>query len=357
MKPKTSKFNRVPELSFNQYTEGNPEDQLQFINDLFEGLKYYGFIILKDHPISTQTLDLAYQKSEELFNLREDQKMQYIIGNNRGYTPFGVEHAKNSKVPDLKEFWHVGRELAPSSPLYSTYPKNIWPTEISNFKETFLDLFQKLDHVGETLLEALTFSLDIPKTYFKSLDNEGSSILRLLHYPPIPKDTDPNCVRAAAHEDINLITILVAASASGLELLDRDGSWLPIETDKNNLIFDAGDMLARITNDKIPSTTHRVVNPQDGKNVSRYSMPYFIHPNPNSLLECIPSCKDKEIKYPPIKSHDFLMQRLKEIGLLSVTQTHGKTASTGSDHTLQKKQLQSASDNSPLANPSSQVES
>lgn len=310
------KYTQVPELSFNAYTNGSPQDKTKFIKDLFEGLKYYGFIILKDHPVSTDLLDLAYKKSEELFKLPIEQKQKYNVGDNRGYTPFGVEHAKDSKAPDLKEFWHVGRELGPDSQLINSYPKNVWPNEVQGFKNIFLDLFQKLDLVGETLLEALTFSLDVPNDYFKKLDHEGSSILRLLHYPPVSKDMDPNCVRAAAHEDINLITILVAASTSGLELLDRDGTWLPVETEKNNLIVDAGDMLARITNDKIPSTTHRVVNPKDGQNVSRYSMPYFIHPNPNSMLECIPSCVGSGEKYPPIKSHDFLMQRLMEIGLV-----------------------------------------
>lgn len=314
-----AKYSNVPELSFNKYTHGTAQEKSKFIQDLFEGLKYYGFIILKDHSISNETLDLAYKKSEQLFNLPLANKQKYNVGENRGYTPFGVEHAKDSKAPDLKEFWHVGRELETSSPLFSTYPKNVWPQEIPDYKNIFLDLFQKLDHVGDMLLEALSFSLDVPQDYFRKLNHEGSSILRLLHYPPVPQDADPNCVRAAAHEDINLITILVAASTSGLELLDRDGTWLPVETDKNNLIVDAGDMLARITNDKIPSTTHRVVNPQDGQNVSRYSMPYFIHPNPNAVLECLPSCKGDGEKYLPIKSHDFLMQRLREIGLVGVS--------------------------------------
>jgi isopenicillin N synthase-like dioxygenase len=311
-----SKYTQVPELSLSDYTSSSEEIKSKFVQDLFEGLKYYGFIILKDHSISTSILDSAYKKSEELFALPVSTKQKYNVGDNRGYTPFGVEHAKDSKAPDLKEFWHVGRELSSTSTLFGTYPKNVWPEEVSDFKKIFLDLFEQLDQVGETLLEALSFSLDVSKDYFKNLNFEGSSILRLLHYPPVEKNSDPNRVRAAAHEDINLITILVAASSSGLELLDRNGKWLPVETDKNNLIVDAGDMLARITNDKIPSTTHRVVNPKDGQNISRYSMPYFIHPNPQSMLQCIPSCLGEGEKYPPIKSEDFLMQRLKDIGLV-----------------------------------------
>lgn len=309
-------YSKVPELSFNKYTDGTAEDKSKFIQDLFDGLKYYGFIILKDHPIATAKLDLAYEKSKQLFNLPLNYKQKYNVGDNRGYTPFGVEHAKDSSAPDLKEFWHVGRELPNDSELIDAYPNNVWPEEVPGFKKIFLELFESLDFVGETLLEALSFSLDVSNDYFKKLDFEGSSILRLLHYPPISKEADPKQVRAAAHEDINLITILVAASTSGLELLDRDGKWLPVETDKNNLIVDAGDMLARITNDIIPSTTHRVVNPLDGQNVSRYSMPYFIHPNPNSILKCIPSCVGEGEKYPAIKSEEFLMQRLKDIGLV-----------------------------------------
>jgi isopenicillin N synthase-like dioxygenase len=165
------------------------------------------------------------------------------------------------------------------------------------------------------MLEALTGPLELPQTYFRQMTEDGNSILRLLHYPPLAEGADPRSVRAAAHEDINLITILVAATTSGLELLDRDGSWLPVETDKNNLIVDAGDMLARITNDVIPSTTHRVVNPPDGQNSDRYSMPYSIHPNPEAVLTCLPSCRGAGAKYPDIRAQDFLMERLREIGL------------------------------------------
>jgi isopenicillin N synthase-like dioxygenase len=166
------------------------------------------------------------------------------------------------------------------------------------------------------MLESLTFPLDLPRDFFSNMMGEGNSILRLLHYPPIPAGVDPRCVRAAAHEDINLITVLVAATASGLELKDRDGTWLPIDSDPNSLIVDAGDMLSRLTNNVIPSTTHRVVNPDDGTNSARYSMPYFIHPNPDAMLTCLPSCVGEGAKYPPISAQDFLYQRLREIGLL-----------------------------------------
>jgi isopenicillin N synthase-like dioxygenase len=235
-------------------------------------------------------------------------------GGHRGYTAFGREHAKDSKHPDLKEFWHVGRELPEGHRLKSFFSNNIWPEEITGFEKTFKALFQALDDTGRIMLEALTHPLELPRTYFSEMTQYGSSILRLLHYPPIPEGVDPNRIRAAAHEDINLITLLVSAQGAGLELLTREGEWIPVETDPENIIVDSGDMLARITNDIIPATTHRVVNPK-GENKSRYSMPFFMHPNPDALLECIPSCRGAGEKYPPILANDFLMQRLREIGL------------------------------------------
>jgi isopenicillin N synthase-like dioxygenase len=309
---------RVPELSLRAYTEGEPTDQKDFVSQLFSGVKEYGFIILKDHPIHVDLLDQAYSLSQQLFDLPEDRKMQLVTpegGGQRGYTPFGKEHAKDQSVPDLKEFWHVGRELPVSHKYGQQYPRNIWVDELESFRETFLKMYEALDYCGDIILEALTEPLELESDYFKNMTSDGNSILRLLHYPPIPEGVDPRCVRAAAHEDINLITILVSASASGLELLDRDGQWLPIETDPNNLIVDSGDMLSRITNEVIPATTHRVVNPE-GANTSRYSMPYFIHPNPEAMLSCLPSCKGEGAKYPDIMAQDFLMQRLKEIGLV-----------------------------------------
>lgn len=311
---------KVPELSLRSYTHGTDAEKSSFIDSLFEGIKDYGFIILKDHNVPTDRLDEAYTKSQEFFELKQEAKNKYVIENGkfqRGYTPFGKEHAKDAEVHDLKEFWHVGRELAEDHKLYSEYPQNIWPDEdVPNFKQSFLNLYEKLDETASILLNALGKALELPENYFADMIQDGNSILRLLHYPPIPDNADPRCVRAAAHEDINLITILVAATATGLELKDRDGKWLPVETAQNNLIVDAGDMLQRITNGIIPATTHRVVNPNDGTNDHRYSMPFFVHPHPKAMLSCIDSCVGEGIKWEPITSHDFLMQRLKEIGLL-----------------------------------------
>ncbi|MBC7741862.1 MAG: isopenicillin N synthase family oxygenase [Bdellovibrionaceae bacterium] len=311
---------KVPTLSLGSYLHGSEADKVKFIEQLFHGMKDYGFIILKDHDVSPELLSQAYQVLEKFYSLSEDKKLSYVSelgGGQRGYTAFGKEHAKDSPVKDLKEFWHVGREVEASHAFSKYYPKNIWPNDtVPEFKPLFEKLFSQLETAGMQMMEALTYPLQVEKDYFKNMVVEGNSILRLLHYPPIPQGVDPRCVRAAAHEDINFITILPAATTSGLQLKDRDGTWLDIESDYGTLIVDAGDMLARITNDLIPSTTHRVINPQDGKNSSRYSMPFFMHPHPESLLTCLPSCRGSGAKYPDITAHDFLMQRLREIGLI-----------------------------------------
>ncbi len=314
----SSSSRKVPELSLNSYIDGSPADKNQFISEFFNGLKDYGFIVLKDHPISDELLNRAYALVKNFYDLPVDTKSKYALkdkGFQRGYTPFGQEHAKNAKVSDLKEFWHVGRELTPGHRYEANYPKNIWPSEVPEFRDVMSKIYAELDRVGQIMLEALTGPLEVEKDFFVKISSEGNSILRLLHYPPIPEGVDPRCIRAAAHEDINLITILVSATTSGLQLLDRDGTWLDIESDPNSLVVDAGDMLARLTNDVIPSTTHRVVNPE-GPNTTRYSMPFFMHPNPDAMLTCLPSCRGSGEKYPPISSQDFLMQRLREIGLL-----------------------------------------
>jgi isopenicillin N synthase-like dioxygenase len=260
----------------------------------------------------------SYSLLEKFFSLPTEAKLKYagVHGGQRGYTPFGKEHAKNSPVMDLKEFWHVGREVSPNHPFASYYPGNVWPEEIPEFKSHFETLYKQLDEVGRTLLQALTFPLDVDQEYFDRMVTDGNSILRLLHYPPIPKEADPRCLRAAPHEDINLITILPAATASGLQLKDRDGKWLDVNAEPDTLIVDAGDMLARAANDVIPSTTHQVVNTPAVSHLPRFSMPFFMHPNPEAILSCIPSCRGTEAKYPDISAHEFLMQRLREIGLL-----------------------------------------
>lgn len=309
---------KVRELSLRAYTHGNAKDQAEFSRELFAGLKDLGFIILKDHPVDVPLMRKAYSLSEKLFALPLGTKESFISAKDpgqRGYVPFGKEHAKNSKFPDLKEFWHVGRDVEAQHRLKSFFADNVWPSaELPEFETTFKTLFRALDDTGRIMLQALTLPLDVDREFFTRMTDTGSSILRLLYYPPIPPGADPNCVRAAAHEDINLITLLINASSSGLELLTRDGQWIAVDAPADSLIVDSGDMLARITNNVIPSTTHRVVNPK-GPNTPRYSMPFFMHPNPDAVLSVVPSCQGAGPEAPDILANDFLMERLKEIGL------------------------------------------
>jgi isopenicillin N synthase-like dioxygenase len=310
---------QVPTLSLSHYTHGSNEQKQNFIEQLWVGLKDYGFIILKDHGVSIELQAQAYELLQKFYALPDAVKKSYISeagGGQRGYTPFGQEHAKDSPVMDLKEFWHVGREVSSDHAMSAHYPKNIWPTEFPDFQTVFSELFQSLDRAGQNMLEALTGPLGLEKDYFKTRVQEGNSILRLLHYPPIPEGVDPRCLRAAPHEDINFITLLPAASAAGLQLKERDGTWLDVNGEPGTLIVDVGDMLARLTNDVLPSTTHQVVNTPEGKSKSRYSMPFFMHPQSDVDLDCLPSCVGTGKKYPAIKAGDFLMQRLREIGLI-----------------------------------------
>lgn len=317
---KSSTLRKVPTLSLGAYLHGSENDKVKFIEQLYHGMKDYGFIVLKDHDVSASLLNEAYEILAQFYALPTNKKLSYVSelgGGQRGYTAFGKEHAKGSPVMDLKEFWHVGREVEANHPFAKYYPKNIWPDDsVPQFRPVFEKLYSQLEKAGIQMMEALSYPLQVEKDFFTNMVVEGNSILRLLHYPPIPEGIDPRCVRAAAHEDINFITILPAATTSGLQLKDRDGTWLDIESDYGTLIVDAGDMLARITNDVIPSTTHRVINPQDGTNGSRYSMPFFMHPHPESVLSCLPSCKGIGAKYTDITAHEFLMQRLREIGLI-----------------------------------------
>jgi isopenicillin N synthase-like dioxygenase len=310
---------KVPELSLMSFINGTNTDKARFVDNLFLGLKDYGFIVLVDHPVDEKLTAKAYDLIHNFFQLPVETKKKYTYGAGggmRGYTAFGVEHAKNSKFPDLKEFWHVGRDSLVNPARFQQYfPDNIWPTEIPEFQDTFLKLFNALDATSVAVMDALGMALDVPQSFFRDMLQDGNSILRPIHYPPLGPDAPKNAVRSAAHEDINLITVMVGATSSGLELLDRDGKWLPVKTTDKQLVVDSGDMLSRLTNDVIPATTHRVVNPDDATS-NRYSMPFFVHPNPDTTLACIPSCEGAGAKYPPINSHEWLLVRLEEIGLM-----------------------------------------
>lgn len=304
---------RVPTLSLAAFADGSPADRTAFEAALLAGLKRFGFIILTDHGVPIPLIEQAYALAAELFAWDAATKQRYAMGM-RGYTPFGTEHARNSNLPDLKEFWQIGREAPPADAPDRDFPPNVWPESLPAFQSTFVDLFAALDAAGRALLRALAPGLGLSPDALDPMVAGGTSILRVLHYPPITGDAPPGAVRSAAHEDINFLTLLVAAKGAGLQLLDRDGSWLPVETDPTNLIVDSGDMLQRLTGGIIPSTTHRVVNPS-GPNVSRYSMPFFMHPASHVSLATLPSCANGPKVQAPITSGDFLAERLREIGL------------------------------------------
>lgn len=309
---------KVPSLSLNDFLSSDKKTKDKFIKDLHNSFKEYGFVVLKNHIIDSKFIDEAYAVQKKLFDLDIEIKKKYILpgsGGARGYTPFGTEHAKGNPAKDLKEFWHIGRDLKPYDNDYKEYAPNIWVKELPEFKDEFLKIYSELEKVGDIVLEALEPSMGVEKGFFKKMTHNGNSILRLLHYPPIPEGEDPNCVRASAHSDINLITCLISGTTNGLELLDKNGKWIPVDCDHNNIVVNVGDMLSRICNDYLPSTVHRVVNPAKEKNISRLSMPFFLHPRKEALLSCLPKYGKPNSKYPDITSDDFLMERLRDIGL------------------------------------------
>ena len=289
-----------------------------FIRGLYQGLKEYGFVVLSDHSITREQIDQAYQLAKAFFDLPLEVKMKYDSGQGgaRGYTAFGRENARGNPHSDLKEFWHVGQEVAADSPFRVGYPANVWPTELSEFKPVFLQLFRDLETLGKAVLEALTEPLELERNFFRDMVTDGNSVCRILHYPSVQGLDTSNSMRAAPHADINLLTLLVGATDSGLELLDKDGNWLPVVSDEMEIVLDTGDMMSRLTNEVLPSTVHRVVNPER-QDISRYSMPFFLHPHENASLNCLPQCEGETGPlYPPITAGEFLDQRLREIGLI-----------------------------------------
>jgi isopenicillin N synthase-like dioxygenase len=297
-------------------------DRANFVAELGAAYREFGFVAVSNHGLSATQIDQAYDCFRSFFALASDTKMRYHVpgsGGARGYTGFGIETAKDSQHPDLKEFWHVGRELPEGHRYQSVMPKNLWPSEIEGFKEIAYGLYQALDQLGLKMLSAIALHLGLPEQFFADKVNLGNSILRPIHYPPIA-DPSTQSVRAGQHEDINFITLLIGSSAEGLQLLRRDGSWLPVTTQGDAIVCNIGDMLQRLTNHVLPSTTHRVINPP-GENARkpRYSVPFFLHPNPDFMIESLPSCINaaNPNRYPtPISAHDYLLERLREIRLI-----------------------------------------
>ena len=292
-----------------------------FARELGESFERYGFAIIADHGIPADLIARAEDKARAFFALPEEVKRRYHKpggGGARGYTPFGIETAKGATEHDLKEFWHVGRQLPEGHRFNEVMAANVWPQEVESFRDTFLELFAAFDTAGLRILEAIARYLGLRPDFFEDTVENGNSVLRLLHYPPVSPDAPG--VRAGAHEDINTITLLLGAEEAGLQLLDRDGEWLPVSPKEGELVVNIGDMLQRLTNKVLKSTSHRVVNPPpERRGKSRYSMPFFLHFRPDYLIETLPDCvsADRPNLYEePITAHDFLLQRLREIKLV-----------------------------------------
>src|SRR3954471_16650350 len=255
-------------------------DPEAFAQKLGKSFEEYGFAINADHGIPAALIHQAEEKAKAFFALPEDVKRKYLIpggGGARGYTPFGIETAKGGKAHDLKEFWHVGRDLPPGHRFRDHMPDNFWPTEVPGFRDTFLELFATFDTAGLKVLKAIARYLKIEEDYFEDAVRDGNSVLRALHYPPQKEPTGEH-IRAGAHEDINAITLLLGAEEAGLELLTTDGRWIPVSPKPGEIVINIGDMLQRLTNGKLRSTSHRVVNPTpDRASNARYSMPFFLH--------------------------------------------------------------------------------
>jgi len=279
-----------------------------------------GFAIVADHGLDPAMIARALDATKEFFALPEAVKRRYHVpggAGQRGYIPFGMEAAKGATKVDLKEFWHVGRELPEGHRYRPSMPHNLWPSEVASFREDLYTLYQALDALGLEMLESIATFLALPKDFFRDTVRDGNSVLRMLHYPPTPPQ--PEGVRAEAHEDINVITLLLGAEEAGLQLQTRDGNWLDVNPPEGAIVVNIGDMLQRLTNHKLPSTTHRVVNPAPERaHLSRYSIPFFLHFAPDYLIETLPNCvtPDNPSRYPePITAQDFLYERLREIRL------------------------------------------
>lgn len=316
-------YDEVPSLDLADFTSGDPKRKAKFVNDLGTAYNNIGFVAIRNHYLTDELSARLYSCIKKFFAMPDASKQQYEIAGlagQRGYIGKGKEHAKGRNTGDLKEFYHVGQEVLDSDPIKQEYPDNVWPAEIHEFKEIALEVYQRLEKTGVQMLRAIALYLNLPEDYFDNKVHHGNSILRPIHYFPIenPDAVPADAVRAAEHGDINLITLLMGASADGLQVLRRDGKWIPITALPEQLVVNVGDMLERLTNKKLKSTIHRVVNPpRDQMNKPRYSIPFFMHPRSEMNLAALPSCVDAEHPklWTDITAGEFLNQRLREIGL------------------------------------------
>ena len=314
-------MNKIPQVNLNDYLTGDPDSKKNFINDLGKGFSEIGFIALKGHLLNDTVKESLYDEVKNFFNLSNEIKSKYIISglaSQRGFTPFGKEHAKGRNVGDLKEFWHFGQYVKNEPELENKYPKNVMVDELEEFNSVGQKTYELLEETGRHVLGAIACYLNLDETYFDKHIFNGNSILRAIHYPPITQE--PNkAERAAAHGDINLITLLMGAQGKGLQVLSNNGEWVDAIAEDDEIIVNIGDMLSRHTNNKLKSTIHRVVNPpKDLWNSSRYSIPFFLHPRLEMPLDCIESCVDENNPkgFENTTAGDFLYQRLVDLGLV-----------------------------------------
>ncbi len=315
---------QIPSLDLADFTSGDPVRKARFVQELGNAYNQIGFAAIKNHGLSDELTEKLYAAVKKFFALPEEVKKKYEIAGlsgQRGYTGKGKEHAKGRSTGDLKEFWHTGQMVDdPNDPIKAEYPENIDCEEVPEFNELTKEAYKTLEKTGKTMLQALALYLGLDEYYFDGKVRNGNSILRSIHYFPIenPDSIPPDAVRAAAHGDINLITLLMGASAEGLQVLRRDGVWIPITALPNQIVCNVGDMLDRLTNHKLKSTIHRVVNPPREKmGTSRFSIPFFMHPRSEMDLSCLESCIDADHPklYEDMTAGQFLEERLREIGL------------------------------------------
>jgi len=316
-------YDQIPSLDLADFTSGDPARKKKFVKELGEAYHNIGFVAIRNHYLTDDLSDRLYKTIKKFFAQPDALKQKYEIpglAGQRGYIGKGKEHAKGRNTGDLKEFYHVGQEVVDNDPIKKEYPENVWPNEMPEFKEISLEVYRRLERTGFEMLKAIALYLGLPENYFESRVKNGNSILRPIHYFPIedPDSVPADAVRAAEHGDINLITLLMGASADGLQVLRRDGKWIPITALPDQLVVNVGDMLERLTNKTLKSTIHRVVNPpRHLMNTPRYSIPFFMHPRSEMSLAALPGCVSKEQPklWDDITAGDFLNQRLKEIGL------------------------------------------
>jgi isopenicillin N synthase-like dioxygenase len=313
-------FHSIPVVDLNEFVNGNDTSKHHFVNELGKAFEDVGFVSVKNHGVPQELIDEYYEAVKSFFSLPTDIKRGYEIpelAGQRGYTSFGKETAKGYDAPDLKEFWQMGQIVEGENLPAEHYPDNVRVNELPQFFDLGTKLYQSFENSGRHLLQAIAIHLGIGEFYFNKHVHNGNSILRAIHYPPIISEPK-SAVRAEQHEDINLITLLVGASAEGLQLLNRQNVWMDITAPEGCIVVNVGDMLQRLTNNKLKSTTHRVVNPPREKwHTSRFSIPFFMHPRSEMRLDCLPSCVTTKnpIGYTPISAGEYLNERLIEIGL------------------------------------------